>query len=120
MHNSTTGELQDVGQSLGKLAGSMRHIDHSAAGLQRDLIKGPQHLLQVSRVKTLTRFVQNQQLRVFHQGAGDQRQTLLALRQEPERTVGGVLKAHPLDPLVRAGSLFIGASAMQADGFEIA
>ena len=120
MYNSAAGELQDMSQSAGKLARSMRHVDQRAAGLPHDLIKCPKHLHDVGRVKALTWFIENQQLRVFHQGAGDQRQTLLALWQVPEWTVGDVLKVHALDPTVRADSLFLGASAMQADGVEIA
>ena len=84
MHNLATGELQDVGQSAGELAGSMRHVDQGAGGLQRDLVKCPKHLLHVGRVKALTGFIENQQFRIFHQSTGDQRQTLPALWQEPE------------------------------------
>ena len=40
--------------------------------------------------------------------------------KETPETVGDVLKVHALDPTVRADSLFLGASAMQADGVEIA
>lgn len=93
-------QFQSVCYAVRKLFLVVRNHNERFVAALAESLYNVLHTLTVFAVKTMKRFVQNQQFGVFYKSSGQKTQALLAAAQFQEGAVGNVFYAENLHPLL--------------------
>ncbi len=112
-------EAEAVSDALRRIFGMVRDEQQLGGALADQHVDEAAHQLAIERIQPLQRLVEDQQCRVFHQRAGDQRQPLLAPGKAVERGVTArAVEPEQRQPLFGQLPLTIRNRLINADRIE--